>query len=104
MLKFTMNVKELKTMIDKGMAAINKKASLPALTRLYFQVEADGTVKTLGTDFEHYAEIRSNNVWNTSPGVFAHVMGQDEWRKIYGRNHPERWENGNRVKRNRKIA
>lgn len=71
MLKFTMNAKELKTIIDKGMAAINKKASLPALTRLYFQVEADGTVKTLGTDYEHYAEISSNNAWNTSPGVFG---------------------------------
>lgn len=34
----------------------------------------------------------------------AHVMEQDEWRKIYGRNHQDRWENGNRVKRNRKIA
>lgn len=71
MLKFTMNAKELKTMIDKGTAAINKKASLPALARLYFQVEADGTVKTLGTDHEHYAEISSNNAWNTSPGVFG---------------------------------
>lgn len=71
MLKFTMNAKELKTMIDKGTAAINKKASLPALTRLYFQVEADGTVKTLGTDHEHYAEISSNNAWDTSPGVFG---------------------------------
>lgn len=71
MLKFTMNAKELKTMIDKGMAAINKKASLPALTRLYFQVEADGTVKTLGTDYDHYAEISSNNAWNTNPGVFG---------------------------------
>lgn len=71
MLKFTMNAKELKTMIDKGTAAINKKASLPALTRLYFQVKADGTVKTLGTDHEHYAEINSNNAWNTSPGVFG---------------------------------
>lgn len=66
-----MNAKELKTMIDKGTAAINKKASIPALTRLYFQVEADGTVKTLGTDHEHYAEISSNNAWNTSPGVFG---------------------------------
>lgn len=71
MLKFTMNAKELKTMIDKGTAAVNKKARLPALTRLYFQVEADGTVKTLGTDHEHYAEISSNNAWNTSPGVFG---------------------------------
>lgn len=71
MLKFTMNAKELKSMIDKGVAAINKKASLPALTKLYFQVETDGTVKTLGTDLEHYAEISSKNAWNTSPGVLG---------------------------------
>lgn len=71
MLKFTMNAKELKTMMDKGMTAINKKASLPSLTKLYFQVDENGTVKTLGTDMEHYAEIRSNNAWNTSPGVLG---------------------------------
>ena len=28
MMKFTMNAKELKTMMEKGMAAIDKKASL----------------------------------------------------------------------------
>lgn len=71
MLKFTMYSKELKTMMEKGTAAINKKATLSSLTRLYFQVEADGTVKTLGTDMEHFAEIRSNNAWNTSPGVLG---------------------------------
>lgn len=71
MLKFTMNAKELKSMIDKGVTAINKKASLPALTKLYFQVEADGTIKTLGTDLGHYVEIRSNNTRNTSPGVLG---------------------------------
>lgn len=71
MLKFTMNAKELKTIIDKGVATINKKSSIPFLTRLYFQVESDGMVKILGTDYEHYAEIRSNNAWNTSPGVFG---------------------------------
>lgn len=71
MLKFTTNAKELKTMMDKGMTAINKKASLPSLTKLYFQVEADGTVKVLGTDLDHYAEIRSDNAWNTSPGVLG---------------------------------
>ena len=70
-MKFTMNAKELKTMMEKGMAAINKKASLSSLTRLYFQVEADGTVKALGTDMEHFAEIRSNNAWNTIPGVLG---------------------------------
>lgn len=71
MLKFTMNAKELKTMIDKGVTAINRKASLPALTKLYFQVETDGMIKTLGTDLEHYVEIRSNNTCNTSPGVLG---------------------------------
>ena len=72
MMKFTMNTKELKAMIEKGMAAIDKKASLSSLTRLYFQVEADGTVKALGTDMEHFAEIRSNNAWNTIPGSVLH--------------------------------
>ena len=45
-MKFTMYSKELKTMMEKGMAAINKKATLSSLTRLYFQVEADGTAST----------------------------------------------------------
>lgn len=71
MLKFTMNAKELKVMMEKGISAINKKAALSTLTKLYFQVESDGTVKALGTDMEHFAEIRSNNAWNTSPGVLG---------------------------------
>lgn len=71
MMKFTMNAKELKTMMDKGMTAINKKASLPSLTKLYFQVDENGTVKTLGTDMEHFVEIRSNNAWNANPGVLG---------------------------------
>ena len=45
MMKFTMNAKELKTMMEKGISAINKKAALPTLTKLYFQVEENGTVK-----------------------------------------------------------
>lgn len=71
MMKFTMNAKELKTMMEKGMAAINKKATLSMFTKLYFQVEADGTVETLGTDLNHFVEIRSNGAWNTSPGIFG---------------------------------
>lgn len=71
MMKFTMDAKELKTMMEKGTAAIDKKSALASLTRLYLQVEADGTVKTLGTDIEHYAEIRSNNAYNTSAGVLG---------------------------------
>ena len=71
MLKFTMNAKELKAMMEKGMMAINKKAAIPTLTKLYFQVEADGTVKVWGTDMEHYAEVRTDNTWNTSPGILG---------------------------------
>lgn len=71
MMKFTMNAKELKTMMEKGMAAINKKASVATLTRLYFQVEENGTVKVLGTDLEHYAEIKTDDAYNTSPGVLG---------------------------------
>ena len=71
MMKFTMDAKELKTMLEKGIAAINKKAALSCLTRIYLQVEVDGTLKALGTDTEHYAEIRSNSAYNTSPGVLG---------------------------------
>ena len=71
MLKFTMNAKELKAMMDKGVTAINKKAALSTLTKLYFQVEENGTVKVWGTDMEHFAEIRTDNAWNTSPGVLG---------------------------------
>ena len=71
MMKFTMNAKELKTMMEKGISAINKKAALDALTKLYFQVEENGTVKVWGTDMEHFAEVRTNNAWNTSSGVLG---------------------------------
>lgn len=71
MMKFTMDAKELKTMMEKGTSAIDKKSALASLTRLYLQVEVNGTVKALGTDVEHYAEIRSNNAYNTSAGVLG---------------------------------
>lgn len=71
MMKFTMDAKELKTMMEKGTAAIDKKSAFASLTRLYFQVEADGTVKALGTDMEHFVEIRSNNAYNTNPGTLG---------------------------------
>ena len=66
MMKFTMNAKELKAMMEKGISAINKKAAIPTLTKLYFQVEENGTVKVLGTDNDHFAEIRTGYDWNRS--------------------------------------
>lgn len=71
MMKFTMNAKELKTMMGKGLAAIDKKATLDSLKKLYMQVEEDGTVKMWGTDMKHFAEIRTNNAFDTSPGVLG---------------------------------
>ena len=71
MMKFTMNAKELKAMMEKGLAAIDKKVTLDSLKKLYMQVEEDETVKMWGTDMDHFAEVRTNNVWNTSPGVIG---------------------------------
>ena len=71
MMKFTMNAKELKAMMEKGLAAIDKKVTLDSLKKLYMQVEEDGTVKMWGTDMEHFAEIRTNNAFDTSPGVIG---------------------------------
>ena len=75
MMKFTMDAKELKTMMEKGTAAIDKKSSLASLTRLYLQVEENGTVKVFGTDIEHYVEIRSNNAYNILE-IIMHITFQ----------------------------
>lgn len=66
-----MNAKDLKEIMRKGLAAIDKKVTLDSLRKLYLQVEPDGTVKVLGTDMEHFAEIRTNNAFDTSPGVLG---------------------------------
>lgn len=71
MLKFTMNAKDLKEIMRKGLAAIDKKVTLDSLKKLYIQVEEDGTVKMWGTDMEHFAEVKTDNTWNTSPGVLG---------------------------------
>lgn len=71
MLKFTMNAKDLKEIMRKGLAAIDKKVTLDSLKKLYMQVEEDGTVKMWGTDMEHFAEVKTDNTWNTSPGVLG---------------------------------
>lgn len=71
MMKFTMNAKDLKVMMEKGMAAINKKAPLSTLTRLYFQIDENGILKVWGTDMEHWAEVRTDNAYDTQPGVLG---------------------------------
>lgn len=76
MMKFTMNAKDLKVMMEKGMAVINKKATLSTLTRLYFQINENGILKVWGTDMEHWAEVRTDNIYDTQPGVIG--IGVDD--------------------------
>ena len=71
MMKFTMNAKDLKVMMKKGMTAINKKATLSTLTRLYFQIDENEVLKIWGTDLEHWAEVRTDNTYDTQPGVLG---------------------------------
>ena len=71
MMKFTMDSKELKIMMDKVMTAVNKKVSVPSLKRLYFSIDDEGILKILSTDIEHYVEVRTENTYNTEPGMFG---------------------------------
>ena len=71
MIKFTMNAKELKTMMDKAMTVVNKKASVPSLKRLYFSIDDQGILKILSTDIEHYVEAKTENTYHTEPGMFG---------------------------------
>lgn len=71
MIKFTMNAKELKVMIDKGMTAIDKKHCNPEYKKLYFQIDQSGLLRVLGSNAEQYIEIRSDQTYDVQPGVFG---------------------------------
>lgn len=71
MIKFTMNAKELKIMMDKVMTAVNKKVSVSSLKRLYFSIDDKGILKILSTDIDHYVEVRTKNVYHTEPGMLG---------------------------------
>lgn len=71
MMKFTMNAKELKTMMDKAVTVVNKKVPVPSLKRLYFSVDDNGVLKILSTDIEHYIEVRTQDAYHTEPGMFG---------------------------------
>ena len=71
MMKFTMDSKELKIMMDKVMTAVNKKVSAPSLKRLYFSIDDKGILKILSTDIEHYVEVRTENTYHTELGMFG---------------------------------
>lgn len=68
-MKFTVNAKKLKTMMEKSLTAIDKK-SFPEIMRLYFSVEK-GSLKVLGTNLEHWLEVTSDEVYNVESGAFG---------------------------------
>ena len=70
-MNFTMNAKELRTMIDKAASATMKKSCIPGLSRVYLEVDSDGTVKAFGTDIDHFVEARSDSAKNTVPGMIG---------------------------------
>lgn len=70
MMKFTINSKELKTILDKASVLINKKVAVPVLRRIYFEVGVDGVVKVFSTtNLEQYAEVKTEKVYDTSAGI-----------------------------------
>lgn len=67
-MKFTVSSKIMKAAIDKAMSAVNKKATAAYLTRMYFRVGEDGTLKILATDLSQYVEIRESRIENACSG------------------------------------
>lgn len=69
MMKFTIYAKVLKEMIEKTATTIDKKSVLENLKRLYMQIDENKTLRIWGSDLSHYAEVRNNSVYLTSPGI-----------------------------------
>lgn len=71
MMKFTIDAKELKEMMEKAMTTINKKSPIPSLTKLCFEVDAEDMVKITGTNLEHFVEVTTDNVFDLRVGAFG---------------------------------
>lgn len=69
MLRFTMEAKELKKLVERASTCVSRKPSMTSLARILVQVDKNGTVKILGTDMEHTIEIRSGEAEDTYPGT-----------------------------------
>lgn len=67
-MEFTINAKELSTLLDKAITGINKKG-IVSLTRVYLEVTGDGILKVLGTNLEHWIEVETTDIDDYVPGV-----------------------------------
>lgn len=68
MLKFTIDMKNLKPIIDKVSAVIDKKTRTPVLKRCYFHTTDHQTLRVYATDFNHSLEMECEAVWGTECG------------------------------------
>lgn len=68
MLKFTINMENLKPIIDKVSAVIDKKTRISALRRCYFHITDHQTLRIYATDFSHFLEMECDDVWGTECG------------------------------------
>ena len=71
MLKFTINAKELKNLVNCVATAIDKKSYMLPLRAIYFQIDESGKLKIFGTNIEQWLEVRTDLIWDTEPGVFG---------------------------------
>lgn len=71
MTKFTINAKNLKAMMDKAILTINKASAIPVLRTIRFSAEGNGALKLYCTSIDHCIEVRTNDVWDVTGGVFG---------------------------------
>lgn len=62
MLKFTIDMSDLKPIIDKVSAVIDKKNRIPALKRCYFHTTDHQTLRVYATDWNHFLEMECDAV------------------------------------------
>lgn len=62
MLKFTIDFKDFKPIIEKVTMVIDKKSLMPAPRRIYFQTTDCRKLRVYGTDFSHFLEVECDAV------------------------------------------
>ena len=82
-MKFTIDSKVLKNGIEKVMTVVDKKATLPMLTAVYFYADEKGKVNLMGTNLEHWIEIE-NITFGTEGAFGISVADVNVLMKMYG--------------------
>lgn len=71
MMKFSMDAKAFKTALDKVLTVIDSKL---VLTKVFLKIDDSGTLRMWSTNIDHYLEVRSEDVFNISSGMFGIEM------------------------------